>query len=165
MKYIATVDDQTYEIEINSEREVLLNGQRMTVDFQSVADEPVYSLLVQGRSHEAYVHEVDDGLVVLLAGRMYHVGVEDDRQRRLREVSGDRKVAGGDYHLKSPMPGLVVAVPVKSGQPVERGAILVILESMKMQNELKAPRAGTVTQLRVKPGDRVDQNQVMLTLA
>jgi acetyl/propionyl-CoA carboxylase alpha subunit len=165
MKYIATVDDQAYEIEINSEREVEVNGQRLTVDFQSVAGEPVYSLLVQGRSHEAYVHEVDDGLIVQLAGRMYHVRVEDDRQRRLREASGGREVPGGDYQLKSPMPGLVVAVPVESGQTVERGDILVILESMKMQNELKAPRAGSVTQLRVKSGDRVDQNQVMLTLS
>jgi biotin carboxyl carrier protein len=62
------------------------------------------------------------------------------------------------------MPGLVVAVPVEEGQLVARGDALVILESMKMQNELKAPRQGTVAQVRVRPGERVELNQVLMTL-
>jgi biotin carboxyl carrier protein len=74
-------------------------------------------------------------------------------------------VRAGEYHLKAPMPGMVVAVPVEEGQKVERGADLVILESMKMQNELKAPREGTVTHVRVRPGDRVDQNQILISLS
>jgi biotin carboxyl carrier protein len=62
------------------------------------------------------------------------------------------------------MPGLVVAVPVEEGQLVARGDALVILESMKMQNELKAPRQGTVAQVRIRPGERVELNQVLMTL-
>jgi biotin carboxyl carrier protein len=54
---------------------------------------------------------------------------------------------------------------VKDGQTVKKGEVLVVLESMKMQNELKAPRAGVVTRLRVKAGDSVEQHQTMLTLA
>ncbi len=165
MKYLTIVDSETYEIEIKSEREIIVNGERVEVDFQSVAGEPVYSLIVDGRSHEAYVYPEQNGLSVLLVGRQYQVSVEDERQRRLREASGALSVPTGDYHLKAPMPGMVVAAPVAPGQAVERGTILVVLESMKMQNELKAPRDGTVAQVRVRPGDRVDQNQILLTLS
>ena len=66
--------------------------------------------------------------------------------------------------LKAPMPGLVVAVPVADGQPVKKGEILLILESMKMQNELKSPRDGTILRVKVKAGDSVEQNQVLLTV-
>ena len=70
----------------------------------------------------------------------------------------------GEFHLRSPMPGMVVSVPVKEGQQVEKGDVLVILESMKMQNELKAPRAGTVGRVRVKTGESVEQRQTLLSV-
>jgi acetyl-CoA/propionyl-CoA carboxylase biotin carboxyl carrier protein len=62
------------------------------------------------------------------------------------------------------MPGLVVAVPVEEGQTVEKGQILVILESMKMQNELRSPRPGTVSRVRVKTGESVGQKQILLSI-
>jgi biotin carboxyl carrier protein len=74
-------------------------------------------------------------------------------------------VAGQDeFHLKAPMPGLVVAVPVHEGQPVEKGEVLVILESMKMQNELRSPRQGMVARLRVTSGDRVEKKDTLLSV-
>jgi biotin carboxyl carrier protein len=63
------------------------------------------------------------------------------------------------------MPGLIVAIPVEEGQEVKKGQVLVILESMKMQNELKSPREGTVTRLRVKAGDRVEQKATLLSVS
>ncbi|MCS6937600.1 MAG: acetyl-CoA carboxylase biotin carboxyl carrier protein subunit, partial [Candidatus Bipolaricaulota bacterium] len=71
----------------------------------------------------------------------------------------------GEFSLRAPMPGLIVAVPVVEGQTVKKGDNLVILESMKMQNELKSPRAGTVTRVNVRAGQSVEQNQVMVTLS
>ena len=62
------------------------------------------------------------------------------------------------------MPGLVVATPVEVGQEVELGDNVVILESMKMENELKAPRAGRVERINVKPGDSVEQNQTLVVI-
>lgn len=62
------------------------------------------------------------------------------------------------------MPGLVVAIPVEEGQPIQKGQVLLILESMKMQNELKAPREGTVGRIRVKPGETVEQKQTLLSV-
>jgi len=63
------------------------------------------------------------------------------------------------------MPGLIVAVPVTEGQAVKKGDILIVLESMKMQNELKCSREGTIGRVKVKAGDNVEHNQVLLTVA
>lgn len=165
MKYIATVGEESFEIEIRSGGEVLLNGRVLRADFQSVADQPVYSLLLDGQSYEASINITESGIQVLLRGQLLDVHVEDERQRRLRESSGGQVIQSGDIHLKAPMPGLVVAVPVEPGQEVKDGENLIILESMKMQNELKAPRDGVITRLRVKPGDSVENNQVLLILS
>ena len=62
------------------------------------------------------------------------------------------------------MPGLVVAIPVTEGQKVTRGQVLLILESMKMQNELKSPRDGTISRVRVKTGETVEQKQTLLSV-
>jgi acetyl/propionyl-CoA carboxylase alpha subunit len=164
MKYIATLDDQTFEIEINAEDQITVDGERLSIDFRSVSGQPVYSLLVNGQSYEAYVQAADAGLEVLLQGQLHVVEVEDERHRKLRESSGGPAVHSGEFNLKSPMPGLIVAVPVVEGQTVVKGQDLVILESMKMQNELKAPRDGTIGRVRVRAGDSVEQNQVLITL-
>lgn len=165
MKYIATIGGRSFEIDISEAGEILADGQRLELDFQSVGDEPIYSMLLNGESFEANVSSGDTGVEVLLRGQLFLVDVEDERQRRLRETADVAKVEEGEYNMAAPMPGLVVAVPVKVGQQVEKGENLIILESMKMQNELKAPRGGKVSSIRVGPGDSVDQYQVLLTLA
>ena len=165
MKYITSVGDQEFLIEVVDERHVSVDGTLYEVDFDAVSGQPVVSLLVDGKSYEAYVYEDEQTLQVLLHGRMFPVLVEDEREKRLRAASGSRIAERGDYHLRAPMPGLVVAIPVGEGQEVEKGDVLVVLESMKMQNELKSPRAGQITRLRVKPGDSVDQHQTLLTVS
>ena len=101
----------------------------------------------------------EKGVEVLLRGRLFLIDIEDERQRRLRETTSIELNLEGEFTLAAPMPGMVVAVPVEVGQSVEKGDNLIILESMKMQNELKAPRDGEVSGIRVGPGDSVDQNQ------
>ena len=165
VKYIATIGDRSIEIDINEQGEILADGERLEVDFHSVADEPVYSMLLNGRSFEASVSASEAAVEVLLRGQLILVMVEDERQRLLRESTAAGPVEEGEINLAAPMPGMVVAVPVEVGQDVEKGANLIILESMKMQNELKAPREGRVSGIRVSPGDSVDQDQVLLTLA
>jgi len=90
--------------------------------------------------------------------------VEDEREKRLRAAMAGRVAEHEEYHLKAPMPGMVVAIPVQEGQLVKRGEVLVILESMKMQNELRSPREGKVARLRVKVSDRVEQKDTMLSV-
>lgn len=164
MKYITTVGEREFLVEIIDEHHVSINGKTYEVDFVSVSDQPVYSLIADGKSHEAYVRESDEGWQVLLRGRLYPVKVEDEREKRLRAAAGGGVAESGEFHLKAPMPGLVVAVPVTEGQQVKKGQVLVILESMKMQNELKSPRDGIVSRVRVRAGESVEQKQPLLSV-
>ncbi len=166
MKYATTINDKTYIIEVNDDKKVVVDGVEYAVDFESVSGQPVYSLLINGRSYEAYIHEgeEDDAWQVLIHGDLFSVSVEDEREQRLRAAAGVVTATTGEFSLKAPMPGLIVAVPVAEGQAVKKGDILVILESMKMQNELKCPRDGTVTRVKVKAGEGVEHNQVLVTV-
>ena len=167
MQYATTLNGKTYLIEINDERKITFNGQELPIDFANVSDQPVYNVIIDGQSYEALIYEGEDGAWnVQLRGDLYNVLVEDEREKRLRAAGGGGvQGASGEYHLKAPMPGLIVAVPVTEGQEVRKGDNLIILESMKMQNELKAQRPGVVSRIKVKPGDSVDQGQVMITVS
>ncbi len=164
MKYVTTIDEKEYTVEVLDDRHVSINGQVMEVDFESVSGQPVYSMLIDGRSYEAYVTEGEQEWQVLLLGRQYPATVADERERRLKSQAGGAGGQSGEFQLKAPMPGLIVAVPVNEGQSIEKGQVLVILESMKMQNELKAPRAGKVERIKVKAGESVEQKQPLLSL-
>jgi len=164
MKYITTVEDKQYLVEIIDDKHVSVDGKIYNVDFESVSGQPVFSLIVDGKSHEAYVQEGDENWQVLMRGRLYPVKVEDEREKRLRAAAGGGVAETGEFHLKAPMPGLVIAIPVAEGQEVTKGQVLLILESMKMQNELKAPRDGKISRIRVKPGESVEQKQALLSV-
>ena len=164
MRYIATVEDKQFIVEIIDEKHVSVDGKVYEVDFESVSGQPVYSLIVDGKSHEGYVAQADDNWQVLLRGRLFPITVEDEREKRLRSAAGGGVAETGEFHLRAPMPGLVVAIPVEEGQSILKGQVLLILESMKMQNELKAPRDGTVGRIRVKPGETVEQKQTLLSV-
>ena len=164
MKYITVVGDKQFLVEIIDDRHVSVDGKIYEVDFESVSGQPVYSLIVNGKSHESYVAQVDDIWQVLLRGRLYSVSVEDEREKRLRAAAGSGIAETGEFHLKAPMPGLVVTIPVAEGQEVKKGQVLLILESMKMQNELKSPRDGKVNRIKVRAGESVEQRQTLLSV-
>ncbi len=165
MNYVTTIGDREYSIEVVDRHHISVNGKVMDVDFESISGQPVYSLLIDGKSYEAFVSPGEEQWEVLLQGRQYPVKVEDAREKRLRAAAGGSLQSGGEFQLKAPMPGLVVAVPVEENQEIEKGQVLLVLESMKMQNELRSPRAGKVQRIKVKAGESVEQRQVLLTVA
>src|SRR5690348_11475487 len=105
MKYATTINDKTYIIEINDDRKVIVDGVEYAVDFESVAGQPVYSLILNSKSYEAYVAAAEDHeeWQVLLHGELSSVLVEDEREKRLRQAAGGLALAAGDYQLKAPM--------------------------------------------------------------
>jgi biotin carboxyl carrier protein len=165
MKYITTIGDKEFAVEILGPRQVSLNGKVYEVDFQSVSGQPVFSLLVDGGSYQAAVFPGDeDTLQVLMRGTLYVAEVEDEREKRLKTAGGAGTASSGEFVLRAPMPGLIVKIPVTDGQEIKKGDVLVILESMKMQNELKSPRDGKVARVHVKSGDSVEQRQIILSV-
>ncbi len=164
MKYITTIDNKEFEIEVVDAHHIRVGERLLEVDFESVSGQPVFSIILDGKSYESFVYQGEEDLEVLLRGRQYQVKVEDEREKRLRAAAGGGVVEGGEFHLKAPMPGLIVATPVEEGQEVKKGQVILILESMKMQNELKAPRDGVMGRIRVKAGESVEQKQTLLSV-
>lgn len=164
MKYITTVGDEQFTIDINRDGQITVNGQVLKVDMQQTQDTTMHSIIIDDRSHDVRMNEGDGVYVVQLRGEFFEVIVEDERTRRLAGIKGNASAITGEAVIKAPMPGVVIEVLVTQEQEVEKGDILVILESMKMQNEFKAPRAGKVHSLRVASGDKVEQNTVMITI-
>jgi biotin carboxyl carrier protein len=164
MRYVTTIDEVGYNVEIIDERHVILDGVGYEVNFSQVGDQPVYSLIVDGESYNAHVYLEEDTWQILFRGTLYSAQVEDEREKRLRSALGGGPADHVEFHLKAPMPGLVVSVPVGDGQEVEKGDVLLVLESMKMQNELKSPCSGKVSRIRVVTGDNVEQKETLLSV-
>lgn len=143
------------------------------IEFQFGEDAPVrsasvervepdlYSVLLDGRSIEARVEETLDGLVVIVAGRRFAVGLEDPRAW---SPGASRRHAEGRHDLKAPMPGKVVRVLVSEGDQVSAGQGIAVVEAMKMQNELKTPKAGRVAALSARPGASVNAGEILATI-
>jgi biotin carboxyl carrier protein len=164
MKYIAEVDAMEFPIDILDEHHIRYGNDILEVDFNKVNGQPLYSLLVNGESFEGYVYPDEQTWQVLMLGHSYQVKIEDAREKRLKMAESVGTGIEKEYVLKSPMPGLIISVPVLEDQKVDKNQILIILESMKMQNELRSPSNGIVSRVRIKTGDQVQQKQVILTI-
>jgi biotin carboxyl carrier protein len=121
----------------------------------------VYSVLIDGRSYEARVEEHPNFLEVVIDGYRFEIEVRDPR-RWSSGTSG--RGHDGVQTVAAPMPGKVVRVLAASGDAVEQGQGLVVVEAMKMQNEMKAPRAGRVLSVAAREGATVTAGEVLLTI-
>ncbi len=140
-------------------RVVLINGKEVqpaTADI--VETEPgVFSVLYEGMSYEVRIA----GEEIAIGSHRLHYEIEDPRVWQRSGHAGD---AQGKATIKSVMPGKVVRVLVQAGDQVEPGQGILVVEAMKMQNELKAPRAGTVTSINVKANDSVNAGVILVSI-
>jgi biotin carboxyl carrier protein len=121
----------------------------------------VYGVLLDGRSYDAFVEDTTTGLVVTIEGYRFEIEVRDPR-RWSRKAGG----AGGDtvQSILSPMPGKVVRVLAAAGDEVVPGQGIVVVEAMKMQNELKSNRTGRVLSVHAKEGATVTAGELLATI-
>jgi pyruvate carboxylase subunit B len=164
MKYLVTIGERTLEVVVDG-TEVLVDGQPMRAELEAVPGSPTCRLVLDGRATTLAVAGREDGVWRLVeAGAIRELLVEDERTRHIRMLAGAGKGAESGGVLKAPMPGLVVRIAVVEGQTVQAGASLLVLEAMKMENELKAAAPGVVTGIRAAPGQAVEKGQVLLEL-
>jgi len=141
----------------SSRLRVVLDGETLEADAVEISP-GTYSILVHGASHEVRVERTAQGLVAAAGGREFRIEIVDPRARRLRAAHIE---AGGRRQVAAPMPGKVVRVLVEAGQKVEAGQGLVVVEAMKMQNEVRSPQAGTVEQVLAQPGQAVQAGEIL----
>ncbi len=117
----------------------------------------VFLVLNEGKVQEARL----DGDTVTIAGVRYQIAAIDPRKWNPAASGGQ---ASGRASIKAPMPGKVVRVLVQQGDPVEAGQGVIVVEAMKMQNELKSSRAGVVAEVHVKENDTVEAGTLLVTV-
>ena len=157
----ALVGEETFDV-VFQNGHLLINGEAVTYAFEPVSDR-YYSLLIDGQSLPVVVEEEPGGrLRVTVAGRPMNVQVQDERALLLERFGLNETDGAADRTMYAPMPGLVLNVMVEPGQHVHTGDGLLVLEAMKMENELRAHTDGIVKTLHVSPGDAVVKNTLLL---
>ena len=162
MKYIVTVAGREVEVEVDGER-VTVGGRTVTATLGQVAGTPLRQLSLDSRPETLVMQPAGRGQWAVGArGEHWEVEVVDERTRHIRTLTAGADRQRGAGALRAPMPGLVVRVLVEPGQTVSRGGGVVVLEAMKMENELKAAADGTVKAVRIGTGEPVEKGQVLV---
>lgn len=167
MEYRAKVDERALKVELKTVGEAthaVVDGQAWAVDLQWIPGLERYSLLLSGRSYEVIVEPLEEGQRLYVNGQPFAVSVQDERSATLEALVGKRASGDGAAHVYAPMPGMVIVLDIAPGQTVQAGQTLLVLEAMKMHNEVRAPRSGIITQLKIELGQRVSKGQEMVLI-
>jgi biotin carboxyl carrier protein len=164
VKFRVVVEGRELEVVVSG-NQVTVNGESHEAALEPVPGTPLSVLLLDGRTTTLVLERGERGQwTVLRGGRRLETEVLDERTAHIRSLSGPGSGPAAGGALKAPMPGLVVRVQVEAGQEVVAGAPLVVLEAMKMENQLKAPGPGRVSEVRVAAGQVVEKGQVLIRL-
>jgi pyruvate carboxylase subunit B len=162
VRYIVTVAGRAIEVDVDGDQ-VTVEGRTRTAVLRSAPGGLMRQLLVDGRPRALSMRSPARGQwTVNAAGDRWEAEVIDERTRHIRSLTVGAGQARGPASLRAPMPGLVVRVLVEPEQEVAAGAGLVVLEAMKMENELKATAGGVVSAVLAQPGAAVEKGQVLV---
>lgn len=185
MPYVSTVKDQAYNIDTGEntpQRNITIEGTTHSIDWRHIATLAAdakgqtgvggrYSLIIENKSYEIFARRLnkpdeENGQTyeIEIAGQRFEVYVEDEREKAL---AGAVKTARetGNALVRAPMPGLVLGIPHEVGTSVTRGQTVVVLEAMKMENDLASPIAGTIEEVHVSKGQTVNQGDVLVVIS
>ena len=174
MKYYVRVGEgggeppRTVEVEVAG-GQVSVDGVRFVAHLAAVPGTPLYHLLLAGELWTVAAQALEGGgggprWALGVVGERVAVEAVDERTRQLQELTGRRPLRAASGTVTAPMPGLVVRVAVADGQRIEAGAGLVVVEAMKMENELRAPRAGVIVKVHVAVGQAVEKGAPLVTV-
>lgn len=158
MRYSVSIAGSTFEVDLSGSRgswQCAVDGRKVLLDVVEIKPGSL-SLLLDGKSYAA--RREAEG-IVFVNNRPYEASVEDPRSWKGRQRSDSGHA--GPQKLKSSMPGKVVRILAREGERVQAGQGIVVLEAMKMQNEIKAPKAGTLQKLHAREGANVNPGETL----
>ena len=162
MKYYVKVGEAEHVAELSDRGLGMDERAPLAAELAKLGDAAEHHLRLDGRGYVIAARPIAGGWSVLVGGRWIDVLLEDERSRAIREMAGLEATSVQDRDLRAPMPGLIVRVLVVPGQSVSEGDGLVIIEAMKMENELRADADRTVASVEVREGDAVKQNDTLV---
>lgn len=165
LKYIVDVNGEAVEVELGTEG-IRVEGDLVRAHLAPIEGTPLYVLSVGDTPYPLVVRRGDGrGRYSLWTdGGRFEVEALDERSRTIREMTAKSAAAAGPSPLLAPMPGLIVRVNVSVGDEVPAGHGLVVMEAMKMENELRAASPGRVSAVRVQPGVAVEKGAILVEL-
>lgn len=175
MKLIAKIEQQDHVLEIESvfEKEhvylIKLDGQEYQVDAHMMLSE-IVTTIIDNKSYDIDIEQqnisdsLDGRLAVRVRGRVVYLEMLDERRQKIKNAQTARFSESGLVKICSPMPGKVLRILVSPGDFVTEGQGLVVVEAMKMENELKSPRNAQIKEVLAKPGDSVEGGALLLTI-
>lgn len=140
-----------------------IDGKVMVADASLIDGPTAMSLIVDNRCYEVMIMRSGRSFTVSTGGDEFEIEIFDELERRSRNASA-KLSDGGTEEVRAPMPGVVVAVEVARGETVGAGTPVVIVEAMKMQNEISTVGGGKVKDILVKAGDLVESRQTLLVI-
>ncbi len=164
MLYFVTIQGTTVPVEVGT-GEVRVGDKSVSVDLDGVRGTDVHRLLMDGKSYRVVARR-DDGCWVVDVGGWHGIAeVIDERTATIRALTKDSRNSNGVEPIRALMPGLIVKVEVEESDRVEPGQGLVIIEAMKMENEIRADASARVEKIHVSHGDAVEKGQLLIDLA
>jgi biotin carboxyl carrier protein len=165
MKYYVRVGDEEVEV-VHDGGEVHVDGATLEARLAEVEGTPVRMLTVGDEVHRIIVRRgaTRGRYTIWVDGFRHEVEALDERMRAIRELAGATAGPAGPAPLLAPMPGMVVRVQVQVGDTVQPGQGLVVMEAMKMENELRAAAAATVKAVIAQPGTAVEKGALLIEL-
>ena len=161
--YIVALDGEEFEIVIGEQGQITVNGEAVHADVRELG-EGRFSLILDQIPFTFSVTAASGRYGVVSGATKYEVTVENERQRLLKKYGGARTSRSLHQEIRAPMPALIVRIEVSPGASVREGDGLVVLEAMKMENELKALASGRVKEIHVSVGKPVEKGQLLITL-
>lgn len=165
MKYVVTINGEEHEVLLDAAG-VHLDGDDVAAQVMPLEGTPVRMVTIGDEVHRVVVRPgaTRGAYTLWLDGWRYEVEALDERAKAIRELSGASAGPSGPAPLKAPMPGLIVRVNVAVGDQVQAGQGMVVMEAMKMENELKASAAGRVKSILATPGTAVEKGALLVEL-
>ncbi|MEX2154668.1 MAG: biotin/lipoyl-containing protein [Gemmatimonadaceae bacterium] len=165
MKYFVRMGGEQYEVTVDGES-VVVDGRSVRAHIEDLPATPLQLLSIGTEAHRVLARRgAEKGQYNLsIGGHGFRVEALDERTRAIRELSAASKRSAGPAHLVAPMPGLIVRLHVKEGEQVRAGQGLVVMEAMKMENELRATANGIVKRVAVLPGSAVEKGALLLEM-
>ena len=166
MKYVVEVHGERHEVDVGPDG-VMYDGETVSAELSDVPGSPVRQVRIGDAVHRVIARrgETRGAYTLLLGGHRFAIEALDARTRAIRDLTAATAGSTGPAPLVAPMPGMIVRVAVAIGDAVEAGQSLIVMEAMKMENELRASAAGTVTAVRVIAGTAVQKGAILVELA